>query len=130
MIHTATMIHTLAWFGVDNSIVVLVALLLLFGGRVPEVMRGLGKGIVEFKKGMHGIEDELDAAVKAKPQDTTVSRLPANNTAGYKFDPYTGKPLVGEAPASAMRFDPYTGKPIAQESATTGPTNSGTPLGA
>ncbi len=35
---------------------------LLFGKRLPEVGRSLGKGIVEFKKGIHGIEDEIESA--------------------------------------------------------------------
>lgn len=34
--------------------------LLLFGKRLPEVARSLGKGIVEFKKGVSGIEDDID----------------------------------------------------------------------
>jgi sec-independent protein translocase protein TatA len=33
--------------------------LLLFGKRLPEVMRSMGKGITEFKKGMSGIEDDV-----------------------------------------------------------------------
>ena len=33
---------------------------LLFGKRLPEVGRSLGKGIVEFKKGLKGIEDDVD----------------------------------------------------------------------
>ncbi len=36
--------------------------LLLFGNRLPSVMRSLGKGIVEFKKGIKGIEDDVDSA--------------------------------------------------------------------
>lgn len=33
---------------------------LLFGKRLPEVGRSLGRSVVEFKKGMRGVEDELD----------------------------------------------------------------------
>jgi sec-independent protein translocase protein TatA len=33
--------------------------LLIFGNRLPSVMRSLGQGVVEFKKGMQGIEDEM-----------------------------------------------------------------------
>lgn len=33
--------------------------LLLFGKRLPDVGRSLGKGIVEFKKGLAGVEDEV-----------------------------------------------------------------------
>src|SRR5206468_7351927 len=32
---------------------------LLFGRKLPEMGKMLGKGLVEFKKGMHGMEDEL-----------------------------------------------------------------------
>jgi sec-independent protein translocase protein TatA len=38
----------------------LVLGVLLFGRRLPEVGRYLGKGIVEFKKGVKGLEDEID----------------------------------------------------------------------
>ena len=44
--------------------VVLVIVLLLFGNRLPSVMRSLGKGVTEFKKGIEGIEDDTDAAAK------------------------------------------------------------------
>ena len=79
--------------------------LLLFGKRLPEVGRSLGKGIVEFKKGLKGIEEEVDNATN-KPPVTQVKTLPPDQ----KFDPYTGKP-VGQPD---HKFDPYTGKPIEQ----------------
>ena len=41
-------------------IAVLVIVLLLFGRRLPSVARNLGKGIVEFKKGVKGIEDDVE----------------------------------------------------------------------
>lgn len=44
--------------------------LLLFGHRLPSVMRSLGRGVVEFKKGVQGIEDEFDAAVDAVEKET------------------------------------------------------------
>lgn len=46
--------------------------LLLFGNRLPSVMRSLGRGVVEFKKGIAGIEDELNEAVTASPKKTEV----------------------------------------------------------
>lgn len=36
--------------------------LLLFGHRLPSVMRSLGRGVVEFKRGVAGIEDEMEDA--------------------------------------------------------------------
>ena len=43
---------------------ILIALfgLLLFGKRLPEVGKSLGRSIVEFKKGLKGVEDEIDKA--------------------------------------------------------------------
>jgi sec-independent protein translocase protein TatA len=40
----------------------LAILLLLFGSRLPSLMRNLGRGVVEFKKGVNGIEEDIDSA--------------------------------------------------------------------
>jgi sec-independent protein translocase protein TatA len=60
--------------------------LLLFGKRLPEVGRSLGRGIVEFKKGLKGIEDEVE---DASSHPTPPRSLPAE----FKFDPQTGQPI-------------------------------------
>ncbi|MBN2578781.1 MAG: twin-arginine translocase TatA/TatE family subunit [Pirellulales bacterium] len=52
--------------GTTELIIVAVIVLLLFGSRLPSVMRSLGRGVVEFKKGIQGIEDDMDTAAKAK----------------------------------------------------------------
>ena len=54
--------------GAQEMIVLLVIGVLLFGRKLPEVGRYLGKGIVEFKKGMKGLEDELDSSASARPE--------------------------------------------------------------
>ncbi|NUQ67347.1 MAG: twin-arginine translocase TatA/TatE family subunit [Phycisphaerales bacterium] len=41
-------------------LIILGIALLLFGRRLPEVGRSLGKGIIEFKKGLKGVEEELN----------------------------------------------------------------------
>jgi sec-independent protein translocase protein TatA len=42
-------------------VLIALAVLLLFGGKkIPELMKGLGKGISEFKKGKNDIEKDLD----------------------------------------------------------------------
>ena len=47
-------------FGTGEIIVIVLVILLLFGGRkIPELMRGLGKGVKSFKQGMNEVEDEL-----------------------------------------------------------------------
>ena len=48
--------------GGTEWIILLVLGLLIFGRRLPEVGRSLGKGIVEFKRGIKGIEDEVEEA--------------------------------------------------------------------
>ena len=57
--------HTLALLqniGPWEWIIIGIFALLLFGKRLPEVGRSLGKGIIEFKKGIRGIEDEIDSS--------------------------------------------------------------------
>lgn len=52
----------LAFFnlGTGEIIAIVLIILLLFGGRkIPELMRGLGKGVKSFKQGMNEVEDEL-----------------------------------------------------------------------
>ena len=49
--------------GFPGLVVILIIALVVFGKRLPEVARSLGKGIVEFKKGVRGIEDEVDTNV-------------------------------------------------------------------
>ena len=44
--------------------------LLIFGNRLPSVMRSLGKSVTEFKKGVSRIEEEIDQAVTADKKST------------------------------------------------------------
>ena len=47
-------------FGTGEIILIVAVILLLFGGKkIPELMRGLGKGVKSFKQGMNEVEDEL-----------------------------------------------------------------------
>ena len=43
-------------------IVIGLVVLLFFGNRLPSVMRSLGSGITEFKKGVKGVEEDVDNA--------------------------------------------------------------------
>jgi sec-independent protein translocase protein TatA len=46
--------------GWGEILIIMIVGVLLFGRKLPEVGRSLGKGIVEFKKGLKGVEDDLD----------------------------------------------------------------------
>ena len=53
--------------GMPEIIVLMIIGVLLFGRRLPEVGRYLGKGIVEFKKGIKGLEDDIDVGGGMSP---------------------------------------------------------------
>ena len=56
--------------GVPEMMVVSIVVLLLFGNRLPSVMRSLGVGITEFKKGIRGEGlTDPDAAIEDKRRD-------------------------------------------------------------
>lgn len=54
--------------GTPEILLIVLVVLLLFGGKkIPELMRGMGKGVKSFKDGMKGIEDPADDT----PEDIT-----------------------------------------------------------
>jgi sec-independent protein translocase protein TatA len=65
------MTSLLAYFampGPFEMLIIAVIVLLLFGNRLPTAMRSLGRGVVEFKKGIQGIEEEIDQASTKKEE--------------------------------------------------------------
>ncbi len=73
------------------EILVLVILgVLLFGRKLPEVGRSLGKGIVEFKKGLKGLEDEVEGTSPKQEQAVEAPRPPqriASTTPKFEEQP-------------------------------------------
>ncbi len=57
-----------AMIGAPEIIIISIVVLLLFGNRLPGVMRSLGQGVVEFKKGVSGIEEEETTTGAKKPE--------------------------------------------------------------
>lgn len=79
----------LAMFGLPGGVewvVILIVALLLFGRRLPDVARSVGKSIVEFKRGMRDVKDDLDTAAKLDADEPRKldknSDTPANHSAG------------------------------------------------
>lgn len=64
-----------AIFGVNyiEVLVVGAVVLLLFGNRLPSLMRSLGRSVVEFKQGVREIEDEKDEEKDESPKAPTNS---------------------------------------------------------
>ncbi|MBX3436774.1 MAG: twin-arginine translocase TatA/TatE family subunit [Planctomycetaceae bacterium] len=88
--------------GPMELVIVGMIALLLFGKRLPEVARSLGKGIVEFKKGVRGIEDEVNSATR--------TQQPA----------YRPRPASDVQDVSAPKFEPPTSEPVAAASSDNG----------
>jgi sec-independent protein translocase protein TatA len=61
-------------------VVILIIALLLFGDRLPKVMRSLGKSMAEFKHGMNDVGEAITAEPKALP--TANAPQPASQAAG------------------------------------------------
>ncbi len=78
-------------FGLGGQEILLLLVLgvLLFGRKLPEIGRSLGKTMVEFKKGMKGIEDE----VSENPQPRAA------------IEPEPVRPPQRVTPSSAPKFD-------------------------
>lgn len=56
--------------GTGEIIIIAIVVLLLFGGRkIPELMKGLGKGIKNFKEGVKGIEDDVEGSDDKSKKD-------------------------------------------------------------
>lgn len=58
--------------GTQEILIIALIILLLFGGKkIPELMKGLGKGVKSFKDGVNGIENEANPNTKDTEKDTT-----------------------------------------------------------
>ena len=97
--HMLAPVLALGMPGLTEWIIIGALGLLIFGKRLPEVGRSLGKGIVEFKKGLKGIEEDVTQVDDQVDNSRTNRVLPheqrqAQAPVDHKFDPYTGKPLA------------------------------------
>jgi len=64
--------------GFGELLIILVVVLVLFGAkRIPELAKGLGKGISEFKKGLKDVEDEINSN-DAKETKTDTKQITDN----------------------------------------------------
>jgi len=72
------MTATLGFFTLTPTTVLIILLLgvLLFGKKLPEMGRMLGRGVVEFKKGLRGLEDEVDSNAAPRPHEAPPLEAP------------------------------------------------------
>ena len=86
----------LLMIGAPEIIFIVLIVLLLFGGKkIPELMRGLGKGVRSFKEGMNDVEGEikkpLDEQPKQGEQQTTQQSLPTQTSEHQQDTPANGQ---------------------------------------
>ncbi|GEM_PF-2840168 len=75
--------------GVTEIIVILVVALIIFGNRLPDVAKSLGKGYLEFRRGVRTLQDEIeivDADVEVGERKTA-SRERGDEETGREGDP-------------------------------------------
>jgi sec-independent protein translocase protein TatA len=84
---------------------------LLFGKRLPEVGRSLGKGIVEFKKGLRGIEEEFDLTAMSSPSSSR-----ARSRDDHRDRDYDRAPSAESSVSAVPKFEmPATPEPPRME---------------
>lgn len=87
--------------GLPEMAIIAIIGLLLFGKRLPEVARSLGKGLVEFKKGVSGIEESIDQSTQSSPDQTSSRPAPQEEavveaTKAPKFEPPKFEPQAAD----------------------------------
>ena len=81
-----------------HMLIVAVIAVLLFGDRLPEVMRSMGRGLSEFKKGMRGLENSITSATDSSRTNVSYTRTDERDEVPTpRFDPPTSEPRA-EAP--------------------------------
>ena len=67
--------------GISEWVLIILAVLILFGGRkIPEFMRGLGKGIREFNDAKNNVRKELEDGINETPRQTTNNQPKSTTT--------------------------------------------------
>ncbi len=68
---------TLLMIGAPEIIFIVLIVLLLFGGKkIPELMKGMGKGVKMFKQGMNEIEEEVKRPLEDQPSQQPTEQQP------------------------------------------------------
>jgi len=84
--------------------------LLLFGSRLPQVARSMGKSLSEFKQGMQGVQDEFNSAMDQGKNATTI------DYSDPSYDDSVYEDESDQQPA-APKFEPPKAPPLDEQTA-------------
>jgi sec-independent protein translocase protein TatA len=78
------MLNAVAMLGTQDLMIICVVVLVLFGGKkIPELLRGVGRGVGELQKGLDEGKRQFTASIHEEPNTTT---FPANQQAEPKVE--------------------------------------------
>jgi len=84
--------NLLGVIGGQEILIIALIVLVLFGGKkIPELMKGLGKGVKEYKKAMNGVEEEVNGHTPQSLRDSSQISGQARNEAGEQPQPTDAK---------------------------------------
>lgn len=89
--------------GIPEMVIVGVVAVLLFGARLPEVAKSLGKSYRDFKKGMNDFTSSVDVNSYTPPSSSTAS---SSHTYDYDYDD-----IDDHEEATAPKFEPPPSEP-------------------
>jgi sec-independent protein translocase protein TatA len=91
MVASESLFAFIGGIGMPEMVIFGIIAVLLFGSRLPSVARSLGKSIVEFKKGMNDLQDEVKSSIYSEP--------PKQPRVGYREERSENEP-------AAPKFEP------------------------
>ena len=110
--HSAIILFIGNLFSSDMIIIIFVALLLFGGEKLPEIARGLGKGIRDFKDASEGVKREINAQINAyeeKREEKKVEEaIIANQQAAQTHMLTEGPAVENTMPMSDINFNAHT----------------------
>lgn len=98
------MLFAIFSIGPGEWMVLGIIAVLLFGSRLPKVARDLGKGVTEFKKGLRGIQSEMDDAMDDRHASNYQDHIDDHEEpTAPRFEPPTSEPreVVEAAPTAS-----------------------------
>jgi len=84
--------------GMQEMLLLLLLGVLLFGRKLPDIGRSLGKTVIEFKKGVSGVEEEISNATSGASSKAAIEPEPVR--APQRVTP-SGAPKFEDAPVSS-----------------------------